>query len=387
MKPRPACLPCILHQTFRVAREVSNDDWTQRKVLNDVMKGLGETDWNRSPAEVLSDAIGKAREIFRAAEPFESHRAEVQKELAPLAREVRERVAASDDPFGMAVAAAAAANVVDELILRPLDLPAQIWAGIDDGFALGRIDQLREAVQSSHRILYLLDNAGEALFDAIVIEQLRAAGKKVRVLVRGGGLLHDATADDLVEAGLLAPEPSPDDPDDPPGATSPGTPATGPDRPAAGPGTPATGPGTPAASPGRPAAGPGAPGSPTGAPLQGDDLIADPNRLPDVLELPHGVLGATLPPQNKQVKEAIVEADLVIAKGSANYETFTAKQAKVPTVVYLLRAKCEPVAQSLGVPVGSLVLLRSAGQPRTGVIKRPVADGASETSGQTPRVT
>lgn len=366
MKPRPACLPCILHQTFRVAREVSNDDWTQRKVLNDVMKGLGETDWNRSPAEVLSDAIGKAREIFRAAEPFESHRAEVQKELAPLAREVRERVAASDDPFGMAVAAAAAANVVDELILRPLDLPAQIWAGIDDGFALGRIDQLREAVQSSHRILYLLDNAGEALFDAIVIEQLRAAGKKVRVLVRGGGLLHDATADDLVEAGLLAPEPSPDDPDDPPGATSPGTPA---------------------ASPGRPAAGPGAPGSPTGAPLQGDDLIADPNRLPDVLELPHGVLGATLPPQNKQVKEAIVEADLVIAKGSANYETFTAKQAKVPTVVYLLRAKCEPVAQSLGVPVGSLVLLRSAGQPRTGVIKRPVADGASETSGQTPRVT
>ena len=62
----------------------------------------------------------------------------------------------------------------------------------------------------------------------------------------------------------------------------------------------------------------------------------------------------------------------MIAKGSANYETFTAKQAKVSTVVYLLRAKCDPVAQSLGVPVGALVLLRSAGQPRTGVIKRPV---------------
>ncbi len=348
MKPRPACLPCILQQTFRVAREASSDDWTQRKVLNDVMKGLCETDWNRSPAEVLADAIGKARDIFRVADPFANHRADVQKELAALVKEVRERVASADDPFAMAVAAAAAANVVDELILRPLDVPAQIWAGIDEGFALGRIDQLRDAVQSAHRILYLLDNAGEALFDAIVIEQLREAGKKVRVVVRGAGLLHDATPDELVEAGLLPP---PHDPD-----------APGSDDPDA---------------------------APAGH-LSADDglpLIADPNALPEVLELQAGVLGTPLPPQNKQLKEAIAEADLVIAKGSANYETFTAKQAKVPTVVYLLRAKCEPVAQSLGVPVGALVLLRSAGQPRTGVIKRPVADGAGDaSSGSQPRV-
>ncbi|MCO5170373.1 MAG: ARMT1-like domain-containing protein [Planctomycetes bacterium] len=317
MKPRPACLPCILQQTFRVARQASNDDWTQRKVLNDVMKALGETDWNRSPADVLGDAIGKAREIFRAPDPFAEPRAEVQQELAALAQEVRQRVAAADDPFALAVAAATAANVVDELILRPVDLAAQLWAGVDDGFALGRIDQLRDAVQSAHRILYLIDNAGEVLFDAIVVEQLRQAGKRVRVVARGGGLLHDATAADARDAGLEPP-----------------------------------------ASDADPAA----------------ELIPDPQRLPDLLELPHGVLGTPLPPTHKHLKEAVAEADLVIAKGSANYETFTAKQAKVPTVVYLLRAKCEPVAQSLGVPVGSLVLLRSAGQPRTGVIKRPTAD-------------
>lgn len=315
MKPRPACLPCILQQTFRVAREASNDDWTQRKVLNDVMKGLGETDWNRSPADVLGDAIGKAREIFRAADPFAEHRAAVQEELASLAAEVRQRLATADDPFAFAVAAATAANVVDELILRPVDLAAQLWAGIDDGFALGRIDQLRDAVQGANRILYLVDNAGEVLFDAIVVEQLRQAGKRVRVVARGGGLLHDATLADVRGAGLEPAEAEPD-------------PALAPD-------------------------------------LQ---------RLPDVIDLPHGVLGTPLPPAHKHLKEAIAEADLVIAKGSANYETFTAKQAKVPTVVYLLRAKCEPVAQSLGVPVGSLVLLRSAGQPRTGVIKRPAVD-------------
>lgn len=359
MKPRPACLPCILHQTFRVAREASNDDWTQRKVLNDVMKELGETDWNRAPAEILGDAIGKAREIFRVADPFANHRADVQRELVAVAKEVRERLATADDRFAMAVTAAAAANVVDELILRPIDLSAQIWAGIDEGFALGRIDQLREAVQSAHRILYLVDNAGEALFDAMVIEQLREAGKKVRVVARGGGLLHDATRADLEEAGIVPP---------PPGSAAPGAPDA-PDAPDAS---------------GAPAASPAGGDASAAVPFDAEPLIDDPDRLPDVLELPAGTLGTPLPPQNKQLKEAIAEADLVIAKGSANYETFTAKQAKVPTVVYLLRAKCEPVAQSLGVPVGALVLLRAAGQPRTGVIKRVVLDGSANGDGSGP---
>ena len=290
------------------------------------MRGLTETDWNRSPAEILADAIGKAREIFRAPDPFGARRSEIQAELVSLAQEVRERVATAPDPFALATLAAAAANVVDELILRPLDVSGQIWAGIDEGFALGRVDQLREAVQGAHRILYLVDNAGEVLFDALLIEQLRKAGKKVRVVVRGGGLLHDATADDLMDAGIFPPADAPASP----------TPATPPPN-------------------------------------------VDPHRLPELIELPPGALGVPLPPTHKHLKEAMAEADLVIAKGSANYETFTAKQAKVPTVVYLLRAKCDPVAQSLGVPVGSLVLLRSAGQPRTGVIKRPVLPEGEKT--------
>jgi damage-control phosphatase, subfamily I len=316
VKPRPACLPCILHQSFRVAREASNDDWTQRKALNDVMRGLTTSDFNRSPAEVLGESIQQARAIFRAPDPFAARRAEIQKELVDLAREVRERAEASDDPFSMAVLAAAAANVVDELILRPLDCAGQIWAGIDDGFALGKVQQLREAVQTAGKILYIVDNAGEVHFDAILIDQLRKAGKQVRVLVRGPGLLHDATAQDVYDAGIASPPPNPTDSSE--------------DLPVVGP-------------------------------------------LPDVVELPPGMLGTPLPPTHARVKEAIAEADLVIAKGSANYETFVAKAAKVPTVVYLLRTKCDPVAQSLGVPVGALVLLRAAGQPRTGVIRRPTA--------------
>ena len=104
----------------------------------------------------------------------------------------------------------------------------------------------------------------------------------------------------------------------------------------------------------------------------------DPDTMPDLIETPYGVLGTPLPPTSKWLKEAIADADLVIAKGSANYETFVAKAAKVATVVYLLRVKCEPVAESIGVPVGSLVLLKQAGQPKTGVVKRADLEKSDE---------
>ena len=44
---------------------------------------------------------------------------------------------------------------------------------------------------------------------------------------------------------------------------------------------------------------------------------------------------------------ALHESDLVISKGMANYECLSEMMGLAPRA-YLLRAKCEPVASSLG---------------------------------------
>ena len=55
------------------------------------------------------------------------------------------------------------------------------------------------------------------------------------------------------------------------------------------------------------------------------------------------------------LKEEIGRAGLLIAKGMANFESLSDMDLPVP-VAYLLRAKCIPVASSLGVPVGTNVV-------------------------------
>lgn len=66
--------------------------------------------------------------------------------------------------------------------------------------------------------------------------------------------------------------------------------------------------------------------------------------------------------RSRELTLAIEASDLVIAKGSASYETLRVPERDV---YHLLRAKCRPVAQSLGVAPGALVLHRVPGTPPT----------------------
>jgi uncharacterized protein with ATP-grasp and redox domains len=54
---------------------------------------------------------------------------------------------------------------------------------------------------------------------------------------------------------------------------------------------------------------------------------------------------------NEDLRKEIASADLMIAKGMANFEALADQNVPIP-IVYILRSKCTPVADALGVPIG-----------------------------------
>jgi uncharacterized protein with ATP-grasp and redox domains len=54
------------------------------------------------------------------------------------------------------------------------------------------------------------------------------------------------------------------------------------------------------------------------------------------------------------LKEALRHCTLIISKGMANYESLSLEK-DLPPVAYLMAVKCEPIADDIGVPKGSLV--------------------------------
>lgn len=84
------------------------------------------------------------------------------------------------------------------------------------------------------------------------------------------------------------------------------------------------------------------------AKLAGIDEVAD-----EVLTNGKGAIGIIVEELPEETLRRLKEADLIVAKGMANYECLS--EAEFRPIAFLLMAKCEPIAEDLGVKKGDMV--------------------------------
>ncbi|MBF8265919.1 MAG: protein of unknown function DUF89 [Dehalococcoidia bacterium] len=98
------------------------------------------------------------------------------------------------------------------------------------------------------------------------------------------------------------------------------------------------------------------------SPVQNDITLADLDRFGLTKNLPHVITTGTDTPgvdmaqASDEFKAAFEAADLVIAKGMGYWETLSELPAE-GKLFYLLKAKCQPVVDSLNVALNSYVAL------------------------------
>ncbi len=64
------------------------------------------------------------------------------------------------------------------------------------------VDAVYALTKKAESILLLADNAGEIVFDTLLVEQLKNMGLKVTYVVKGGPVLNDATLEDVEFSGM-----------------------------------------------------------------------------------------------------------------------------------------------------------------------------------------
>ena len=102
-----------------------------------------------------------------------------------------------------------------------------------------------------------------------------------------------------------------------------------------------------------------------GRPILNDVTLADAERIgldkeADSLRAAPGFrIGIDLDSLDTELRSEISSADLIISKGMANFESLSDQDVPAPAV-YILRTKCAPVADALGIPLGiNAVVLRN----------------------------
>jgi len=198
------CIPCFIRQALDAARLATDDEAIHERVLREALRMAGALDPQTTPPAMGQGLHRLIRELAGNDDPYREVKQRFNALALRMYPRLRRLVEEADDPFGTAARLAIAGNVIDSGIDNQLD-----DAGVEEAVrhALsaplrGDPAALQEAVASSRDILYLADNAGEIVFDRLLIEQMPL--EKVTVAVRGRPVLNDATIEDAEAAGLTA---------------------------------------------------------------------------------------------------------------------------------------------------------------------------------------
>ncbi|MEM2391375.1 MAG: ARMT1-like domain-containing protein [Candidatus Korarchaeota archaeon] len=289
MKVKASCFVCLLERALRILQLLSEDERVVIEALRQVANMLVEEFTQQSIPAIL----GTKRERIIAEktgvkDPYRTLKEESNKVAQEVAQKVFSSVSLDDltyENFRRIMILAAAANAVEwfvkgyEFSLETFE--NELTTSINN-LAIDDSKELYNSVSKANRILYILDNAGEAVIDLYAVRYLSKFSNKIYVGARASPVLNDITVE---EAKLL-----------------------------------------------------------------GFEEVAELVPVGDLV-------GVVLEYSTEKFKETLSDSDLVIAKGMGAYETLTEYKLEKPVYV-LLKAKCEPIAQSLGVRQGSLVIKR-----------------------------
>jgi uncharacterized protein with ATP-grasp and redox domains len=193
------CLPCFLSQALRAARIATDDDALIKRVLDEVGKMLGDLPLESTPPESGRRIYQKVGEITGNRDPFRELKDESTREALALYPSLKGRVEASSHRLTTAIRLSIAGNVIDFGPNKAFDLAQEINTTLEKTPAIWDYPAFRDALSRADDILYIGDNAGECVFDRILIEELK---KPVIYVVREVPVINDATCEDAVQAGI-----------------------------------------------------------------------------------------------------------------------------------------------------------------------------------------
>lgn len=193
------CYPCLLRQAIGAARRVGADDARTHRVVREVLGLLQEVPAGATPPELAHQVHRIVRAQVAASDPYREAKAASTRQALALYPRLRTYVEASDDPLDTAIRLSIAGNIIDLAVAEDYDVEASLARVLAQPFAVDDVAPLRVALDGAALVLFLADNAGETVFDRVLVEVLDAP---VTYAVKGGPILNDATLADARAAGL-----------------------------------------------------------------------------------------------------------------------------------------------------------------------------------------
>ncbi|MCF8085541.1 MAG: ARMT1-like domain-containing protein [Desulfohalobiaceae bacterium] len=211
-------MPCFVGQALDVTRLVGAGEGLRERILRDVLQAASGMDYTRPPPVMGKYIHRLVRELVDEPDPYAGLKQRFNDMALRVRPQLEERVRQAANPFEAAVRLAITGNLIDfgtasrvdeeevlQAVDRALDTPLQ-----------GDAAFLEQAVARADSILYLFDNAGEIVFDRLLLDLLPL--ERVVGAVKPSPIINDATMEDARSSGITEMIPVVETGSDAPGA-------------------------------------------------------------------------------------------------------------------------------------------------------------------------
>ncbi|MCD4772742.1 MAG: ARMT1-like domain-containing protein [Bacteroidales bacterium] len=199
MKTFLDCLPCMMSQALRAGRMATNDEKIIKELLDSIGAMIKDIPLENTPPQTGDVIYKKVREITGVIDPYKKIKEANIQEALSLYPELKEIIRKSDNKLLTAIRIAIAGNVIDFGVGKDFNIAEDIKNALQQDFGIFDFNEFVKHLEKANTILYLGDNAGESVFDKLLIEELN---KPVTYVVRDIPVINDATYEDAVASGI-----------------------------------------------------------------------------------------------------------------------------------------------------------------------------------------
>jgi uncharacterized protein with ATP-grasp and redox domains len=201
------CIPCFFKQALEAARLAGADEILQKKIVDRLSNAVSDFSLQYCPPQMGKIIYGLVREMTGRDDPFKKIKQKSNQLALSLYPGLKRKVETSDDRLLVATELAIAGNVIDYGAKNSLEIDEEVKNFLDEDFNIqGKHEktvfdyqEFKHSLGKVKSVLYLADNAGEVVFDRVLIEEIN---KEVIYAVKDRPIINDALIEDARVCGI-----------------------------------------------------------------------------------------------------------------------------------------------------------------------------------------
>jgi len=205
------CIPCFYRQALDAARIAGADELIQKKIIDELSKLIPNFFLDANPPEMGRTIYTLIRKITGVKDPFKEIKENSNKLTLSFYPKLKQKINNSEDRLLTAVRLSIAGNVIDYGVKNSLNVEEEVNKIFNRDFkndnenrkTVFRYQEFKEILSKVNHVIYLADNAGEVVFDRLLIEELtEKLGKQLIYVVRDKPIINDALIEDAIFCGI-----------------------------------------------------------------------------------------------------------------------------------------------------------------------------------------